>query len=308
MFIIPQHFVQHVLRMDGEVGRGRLDRLPAILMRCEQRWGLTMSPPFAHLSFNYVAPATRSDGTAVIVKVCTTSDEFPQQWEALRLFDGHGMVQLLEYDVEDEVLVLECLQPGTLLSTEEDDEKATTIAANVMQQMWRPVSGDHAFATVEKWGRGFERLRTYYKGGSGPFPLRLLEVAERLFAELSASSAEPVLLHGDLHHENILAAQRQPWLAIDPKGLVGEAVYETGALLRNKLTPVFQAAEPRRVMERRVAQLADELGFEKARIRGWGLAQAVLSVWWNIEDSDELNDEVLACAELLAEMNNKTQY
>jgi len=302
MFIIPAHFVQHVLRMDGDVGRVRLDRLPAILTRCEQRWGLTISPPFAHLSFNYVAPATRSDGTVVIVKVCAFSDEFLPQWEALRLFDGHGMVQLLGYDEEDEVLVLECLQPGTLLSTEEDDEKATAIIANVMRQLWRPVSGEHSFPTVEKWGRGFEHLRTYYKGGNGPFPPRLLEEAERLFAELSASSAEPMLLHGDLHHENILAAQRQPWLAIDPKGLVGEAAYETGALLRNALTRVFQAPVPRRVMERRMDQLAAELGFERARIRGWGLAQAVLSVWWGIEDSDEFNDEVLACAELLAEL------
>ena len=302
MFSIPDHFIQHVLRMNGEEGQEQLERLPAILTRCEQRWGLTMSPPFAHLSFNYVAPATLPDGTAVLVKVCTFSDEFLPQWEALRLFDGRGMVQLLGYDEEDEVLILEYLQPGTLLSTVEDDERATAIIASVMRQLWRPMLGEHSFPTVEKWGKGFGLLRSYYKGDSGPFPPRLLEEAEGLFAELSASSAEPVLLHGDLHHENILAAQRQPWLAIDPKGLVGEAAYETGALLRNELTRVFEASQPRRVMERRVDQLADELGFERARIRGWGLAQAVLSVWWGIEDSGEFNEEVLACAELLAEM------
>ena len=302
MFIIPEHFIQHVLRMNGEEGQAQLERLPAILTRCEQRWGLTLSPPFAHLSFNYVAPATRLDGTQVIVKVCTFSDEFLPQWEALRFFDGHGIVQLLAYDAEDEVLLLEDLQPGTLLSTVEDDEKATAIIASVMRQLWRPMLREHSFPTVEKWGKGFEHLRSYYEGGSGPFPPRLLEEAEKLFAELSASSAELVLLHGDLHHENILAAQRQPWLAIDPKGLVGEAAYETGALLRNELTRVFEAPKPRHVMERRVDQLADELGFERARIRGWGLAQAVLSVWWGIEDSGEFNEEVLACAELLAEM------
>ena len=302
MYRIPDHFIQHVLTMNGEEGQEQLDRLPAILTRCEQRWGLTMYPPFAHLSFNYVAPATRSDGTVVLVKVCTFSDEFLPQWEALRFFNGHGMVQLLGFDEADEVLILEYLQPGTLLSTVEDDQKATSIIANVMRQLRCPIMGEHTFPTVKKWGKGFERLRNYYKGGSGPFPPRLLEEAERLFAELSASSAESVLLHGDLHHENILAAQRQPWLAIDPKGLVGEAAYETGALLRNELTRVFEAAQPRGVMERRVDQLADELGFERARIRGWGLAQAVLSVWWGIEDSGEFNEEVLACAELLAEM------
>src|SRR5262249_34292324 len=154
---------------------------------------------------------------------------------ALRLFDGHGMAELLAWDDDDEVMLLEALQPGTLLKTIADDTAATSIAAAVMRQFWRPVPAQHPFPTVADWGRGFTRLRKYYGGGHGPFPLRLLEEAERLFAELSASMAEPVLLHGDLHHDNILAAQRQPWLAIDPKGLIGEPAYETGALLRNPL-------------------------------------------------------------------------
>ncbi len=302
MFADPEHFIQHILKINGEEARAWLDRLPTILTACEQRWGLTMGAPFAHLSFNYVAPALRADGTVVIVKVCGMSDEFLPQWEALRLVAGHGMVQLLGYDVEDEVLLMECLQPGTLLSTVEDDEEATAVAARVMRQLWCPVPEGHPFPTVEKWGKGFGRLRSYFEGGSGPFPPHLLEEAERLFAELSASSGEQVLLHGDLHHENILAAQRQPWLAIDPKGLVGEAVYETGPLLRNALTRVFQAAQPRRELERRVDQLADELSFDRVRIRGWGLAQAVLSVWWNIEDLGEFDEEVMACAALLAEI------
>jgi streptomycin 6-kinase len=115
--------------------------------------------------------------------------------------------------------------------------------------------------------------------------------------------AEQVLLHGDLHHENILAAEREPWLAIDPKGVVGEPAYETGALLRNQLSVVLEASRPGKIMERRVDQLSHELGIDRARVRGWGLAQAVLSVWWDIEDFGHLEDydvATLACAELLA--------
>ena len=298
MFFIPDDFAREILVMHKEGGQNWLRRLPAILARCEQRWGVTIGAPFANLSFNYVAPAVRADGTAVIVKVYA-GDEFPLQAEALRLFNGHGMVQFMACEMEDAVLLMECLQPGTTLLRVEDDEQATAIAANVMRQMWRPISTGHPFPTVLDWGKGFGRLRQHFGGGSGPFPPRLLEEAETLFAELSASMAGPMLLHGDLHHDNILMARRQPWLAIDPKGLVGEPAYETGALLRNALAQVFSASQPRRVLARRMDQLAEELELDRVRIHGWGLSQAVLSAWWGIEDSGYVSDEMIAFAALM---------
>src|SRR5438128_12681264 len=97
--------------------------------------------------------------------------------------------------------------------------------------------------------------------------LALLEEAETLYAELSASMAEPVLLHGDLHHDNILSATRQPWLAIDPKGLIGEPAYEVGAWLRNPLPQLLHMPQPGRILARRVDQFAEELGLERTRVR-----------------------------------------
>ncbi len=302
MFPLPNKFVHDMLALDGENARDWLNRLPDILAACEQHWHITIGPPF-ELSFNYVAPATRFDGTPLVLKACLPSGEFTRQAEALRLFDGHGMVQLLEYDEVEEVMLLERLLPGTLLSTLNDDQKATSIAASVMRQMRRTAPLDHLFPTVRDWGKGFARLREYFAGSCGPFPPALLTEAETLFAELAASMAENILLHGDLHHENILAATRHPWLAIDPKGLVGEPAYETGALLRNQLSRVFDAPHPTRVMARRIHQLADELNLDGERIRGWGLAQAVLSTWWNVEDFGSMREygrATLACAELLS--------
>jgi streptomycin 6-kinase len=122
-----------------------------------------------------------------------------------------------------------------------------------------------------------------------------VDTAERLFAELLASQAEPVLLHGDLHHFNILAAERQPWLALDPKGVVGEPAYEVGALLRNP-----SPDQPAHVQARRVAQLAEALALDRERLLGWGVAQAVLSGWWMYEDHGYGWEPALACAEVLA--------
>jgi streptomycin 6-kinase len=290
--------------MNGEEGIAWLERLPDVLAECERRWNITIGPPF-NLSFNYVAPAVRADGTGtqVVVKVCSLTDEFPQQPEALRLVDGHGMVRLLEIDTTEEIMLLERLLPGTMLLEVEDDEMTTSCAASVMQKIWRPVPENHPFKTIQQWGKGFERLRQFYAGGTGPFPEALVERAETLYRELSASMAEPVLLHGDLHHENILSAEREPWLAIDPKGVVGEAVYETGAWLRNPMPQLLDLPFPGRILARRIDQFSEQLGFERARIRDWALAQAMLSAWWSVEDSDEMSVfsiTCITCAELLA--------
>jgi streptomycin 6-kinase len=134
MFNIPNDFVQNASAFHGEEGLAWLKRLPAILANCEQRWGLTFAQPFAYQSYayHYVAPATRSDGQAVVVKVHAPTNEFPQEAEALRLYDGHGIARLLDYDIGDRVLLLERLLPGATLLTVEDDEKATSYAAGVI--------------------------------------------------------------------------------------------------------------------------------------------------------------------------------
>ena len=302
MFIIPDDFVRKAREFHGEEGLSWIERLPTILAHCEQRWGLTFAPPFAYHSYayHYIALARRNDGMNVVVKVHAPTGEFVQEAEALRLFDGHGIARLLDFDMNDEVLLLERLEPGTPLSDLENDDEATSHAATVMRQLWRSVPPDHPFPAVSDWGRGFLRLRQHYGGRSGPFPAALLEEAETLFADLSASMTEPVLLHGDFHYENILAAEREPWLAIDPKGLVGEPAYETGALLRNHLPDLSDAPQVVRVLTRRVDQLAELLDLDRGRVRDWALAQAVLSVWWTIEDKGDVSEDGLACAELLA--------
>jgi len=288
-----------MMELSGEEGRAWIDRLPSILAACEERWNLTIGDPVANLSYNYVAPAVLADGTEVMLKTGLT-DEFPSQPEALRHFDGHGMVRLLAYDEHDEVMLLELLKPGRSLRTVEDDKTAISVAANVMRKLWHPLPQKHyPFPTVEGWGKGFARLREQYDGGTGPFPPAIFDKAEKLYAELSASMTEPVLLHGDLHQDNILSAEREPWLAVDPKGVIGEPVFETGALLRNFWPDILSVSDPKRLMARRIDQLSVELGFDRERIYDWGFSQAVLSVIWGVEDKGKIEDEGLYFVELL---------
>lgn len=297
---LPPTFRQTIVDLYAEGGARWLEQLPALLGQCAQRWSLALSPPFAALSYNYVAPARRADGTEVVLKVGVPNPELRTEMEALRLYDGRGCVRLLDAAWDLGALLLERLAPGTMLVTR-DDEEATAIAAAVMRDLWRPLPEAHPFPTVEKWGRGLQRLRQHFDGRTGPFPRRLVDKAERYFGELLASSAPPVLLHGDLHHYNILAATRQPWLALDPKGIAGEPAYEPGALLRNPLPQIGDVPQLQRLMQRRVAQLGDILDLDRRRILRWGLAQAVLSAWWSFEDSGKGWEAHLAVARALAQ-------
>ncbi len=300
---IPDRFARNIVELYDASGVEWLNRLPLIIADCEQQWSLIIHPPFTQLSYNYVASAVRSDGTPVVLKVGFPAPELRAEIEALRLFNGQGSVRLLAADPDQGTLLLEQLKPGTLLSRLTNDEQATSIAAQVMRQLWRPVPPEHIFPSIAEWAAGLGKLRRQFGGATGPLPSHLVEAAETLFVELIDSMVEPVLLHGDLHYDNILAAERQPWLALDPKGVVGEPAYEVGALLRN-VAPQFLAEPQRgRMLTRRVCQLADELGFDRKRLRGWGLAQAVLSAWWSLEDHGHGWEWAISYAEVLAEID-----
>jgi len=293
---IPPRLVRTIVDLHADEGVAWLARLPDSIADYARRWSLTALPPFPNLSYNYVAPVVRADGMELVLKLGVPNPEIHHESAALRFYDGHGSAMLVEDDPEGGALLLERLRPGTLLAELDDDVQATAIAAEVMRQLWRPAPPEHDFPTVADWADGMERLRAEFGGGCGPFPPRMVELAERLFAELLGSMAAPVLLHGDLHHENIMAATRQPWLAIDPKGIVGEPAYEVGALLRNRLDA---APDLRRLQERRLDQLAEALGLDRERLLGWSVAQAVLSAWWSYEDHGHGWEPMIAYAEVL---------
>lgn len=299
---LPPTFTRTIHELYGERGERWLANLPGLLAACARRWSLAIAPPFPNLTYNYVAPAARADGVEVVLKVGPPNPELLTEIAALRGYDGRGSVRLLDADPEWGALLLERLRPGVPLTTVAGDEAATLIAAQVMRQLWRPAPPDHAFPTVARWAAGLQRLRQTFAGGVGPFPAGLVATAENLFAELLPSMAEPVLLHGDLHHDNILQAQRQPWLALDPKGVVGEPAYELGALLRNPQPQLLAYPEPARILARRVDLLAEFFGLARERIIGWGVAQAVLSAWWSYEDHGHGWAPAMTVARLLREI------
>lgn len=305
---LPDHgavFARTITTVYGDAGRTWLVNLPLIVLDYAQKWSFTPGAPFP-LSYHYVMAVRCADGSEAVFKAGPPCAARRQEIIALQAFDGCGMARLLAHNLDEGVALIERICPGRVLA-ELSDEQATEAAAGVMEQLWQAraegVFGE--FPTIQHWGQGFTRLRARYRGGSGPFPAGLLAQAEGLFAELAASSSAPVLLHGDLHHFNILAAERRPWLAIDPQGVVGEPAYEVGALLRNPFVELPPPADLARLEARRVDHLAERLGLERRRLAGWGLAQAVLSAWWNVEDGMPGVANALAYAQALRTVRSK---
>lgn len=300
---LPREFRKRIGEVHGQAGVAWLEELPALLRECEAAWGVTLHEPFP-LSYSYVAAGTLGDGMEVVLKAGPPHRELHNETASLRVYDGRACVKLLKADPDRGLLLLERINPGTPFFELEEGDEATGIAADLMRELRRPPPADHDFPTVAEWARGLQRLRDRYDGGTGPLPRVLVQAAESLFADLLRSQDRSVLLHGDLHHWNILrSSARRPWLALDPKGVVGEAAYEVAAFLRNPLPRLLREDDPKRTLERRVDLFAERLGFDRERLRAWGLAHAVLSAWWNIESHGRGWEPAIAVAQILLEMD-----
>jgi streptomycin 6-kinase len=305
MIPLPAALVQNNAQARGPEGLAWLDRLPRIIATFVERWDLTVEAPFGDLSYNYVAPAIRADGTRAVLKLSPPFDrESISEGEALQAFGGHGMVHLLESDLQASAMLLERLEPGKPLHTLRDDQAEMGIAAGIMQQLWRSVPEEYPFLTLAHWGAAFRRHRAEHGGTTGPLPAAIFERGERLYHELNASATQRILLHGDLHQSNILSAARQPWLAIDPKGIVGDPAFETVPLLRNMLANLYPVSDPAHILSRRIEWLANDLGLERERVRLWGIAGMVLSAVWSAENNGTDWKQAIELAEILDAMGS----
>ncbi len=250
-----------------------------------QRWNLTPDGEAIVTPRATLLPVRRG-GEAAFLKLLTPISDETDAARALRHFDGRGAVRVLA-EAERAVL-LERAVPGTpltdLVAAGRDDE-ATEIIADTIVALHRgdPPAG---FRTLEDWGDGFRRQRE--RGVHPQLPQAILDRAEATWRALAASQGRRFLLHGDLHHDNLLMSDRA-WLAIDPKGVVGEAAFEPVMMLRNPIR-LWPYPADAALMSRRAAILSERLSLDRERILGWAFALIVLGACWSIEDGDPDRD------------------
>ncbi len=265
--------------------------------------GIKIQAPFQNLSYHFVAPALSATGETFVFKQGKPGNpEMATEVAALQYYDGQGMVRLIESNVDEGWILLEACQPGVPVSKLDDDEVATHEALIVMKRLWKPASVNFNFPSIKDWLRALERMQADLRA-TPHISKYLMDTACGLAQDLISSMGEQVLLHGDLHHDNILSAQRESWLAIDPKGVIGEREYDLGALMRNPIQKLSGLSNLPRFLRRRLDQMAAETGFDRQRILQWSIVQAVLAAYWQIEDDCSEGQQWIHCAEALYESN-----
>jgi streptomycin 6-kinase len=274
-----------------------LASLPRIVEACAEEWSLTLEAPFEPAHISLVVPASLSDGRRVVLKVNFPDEESEHEGAALAHWLGEGAVELVAENRTLRALLVERCDPGDQLWSVEDDEEATRIAASVLRLLWRPPADAAPFRRLaDEAARWAEQLPRDWAAVGKPYARQLLEEAVAACDELAADQGEPVVLHQDFHGGNVLRAERAPWLAIDPKPLLGEREFDAASFLRDRRDELGRPDNRQRI-RRRLDVLENELDLDRERMRRWGIAHALA---WGVSGI-EVEDDMIRCAELLYE-------
>jgi len=244
-----------------------LDRLPDVLRSLEHLWALTPDAPLdaEEPSCSYVAAVCSANGTPAVLKIAMPHMEGEHEIHGLRFWDGDPTVRLLEADEELGALLLERCKPGTTLRALAEHDQDLVISG-LLRRLWRPPSTPHPF-------RSLSILTEYWTnetlGQIEQWPdLELVREGLQLFEELPRNATRDVVLATDLHAGNVVRAEREPWLVIDPKPFVGDPAYDLTQHLLNCRTRL------RSHPDRTIRSFADLAGIEHERVRLWTFARA----------------------------------
>ena len=286
--VLPPTLIQALRNVHSDADAW-LAALSKTLAGLETRWQIRVTGLVPQLSYNLVTYAHRLDGTPCILKLSPPFEDTAREGEALHYYAGNGICRLLERDDDVSALLLERITPGVSLQelwTPEKDETHTRITAELMRRLWRPVPEPNPFRTLTSWARA---LWKDYES----IPTDLQKQAQTLLLERNPEK-DPVLLHADLHHGNILTATTEPFLAIDPKGIVGARGYDVGTYLLN---PVDATAEELiELLPKRLEVFSEILGLDPQELARWGFVHMVLSACWDAEMSGDWEVRALKVA------------
>jgi len=285
--------IEWCARMPG--GVQWLASLPSIVEMCAERWTLRVGEPFEGANVSLVVPVLLADGVDAVLKINYPEPESETEAEALRFWGGRGAVRIVAEDKEVRALLVERCIPGSQLWAVEDDEEATRVGAVVLGRLWRRAPDDHPFRLLEDVTTSWAgELPADWEAIGRPFERGLLDEAVASCVELGPNQGEQVVLHQDFHGGNVLRAEREPWLAIDPKPLVGEREFDAASLLRDRRWLLGGACDAVRI-RRRLDLLCAEFELDRERMRRWGIAHALA---WGVSGG-KLEGDMIECARLL---------
>lgn len=261
-----------------------LDRLPRLASDVVDEWQLVLDGPPMHGYASLAQPVRTAGGRPAVLKVAFDGDdESLHEGIALQRWHGDGAVELLRADPHRRALLLERLHTEDLGDLW--DVEACEVVAGLYARLHVPALPQLRTLTsyVERWAAALASMPR-----NAPVPRRLVEQGLALARDLVADEASTgTLVHGDLHYANVLAADREPWLAIDPKPMDGDPHYEPAPLLWNRWDELSGSGQSvRDGVRRRFHTVVDAAGLDEDRARDWVVLRMVLNAHWSVQDAE----------------------
>ncbi|MFC6463535.1 aminoglycoside phosphotransferase family protein [Marinilactibacillus sp. GCM10026970] len=283
---IPENFKEIMVKNYGSKVENWVNALPNLLSKSEEIFNIHHLRPFEDLSYNYVA-----DGMVghlpVVLKLSFEKEALKREKDVLKAFEGRGTVRVLDYNEKLGALLLEKVVPGKSLANMGEDQKEVKQFCQVFKRLHQTQVNvnSEGVPTLVEWFAALKRYREI-EGTTGDIPEEEMTLAEILLEELIQTTIDPVLMHGDLHHGNILENQGGGWKVIDPKGLFGDIHFETIQYLLNYID---RQGDPDIVLERRIQWMSSYLNLDQMRIIKWGVVRGILEACWALENGEDLD-------------------
>ena len=260
-----------------------VDGLPAVQRAVVEEWSLRPEGTPQHGHVSLVRPVRTASGRPAVLKLGFPDEESEHEHLALQHWGGNAAVQLLRADPHRRALLLERLGPETL--AEVGDVEACETVAGFYARLHRPALPQlrRLSALLGRWQ---EQLAAVPR--QAPVPHRLVQQAAAIARQFATDPAiDSRLLHGDLHYDNVLAGDREPWLVIDPKPLAGDPHFEPAPMLWNRWDEVVASGDVRDAVRRRFHTLVDAAGLDEDRARDWAVLRVVLNAVWELRDTPQ---------------------
>ncbi|MER5202881.1 aminoglycoside phosphotransferase family protein [Streptomyces sp. NPDC002825] len=291
MLDVPAELVASQVRFNGAAGRAFVDGLPALAEEFLERWGLRVTGPSMHGVASLVLPVERvADGARAALKLQLVDDETAGEPLGLRVWDGGGAVRLLDHDPAAGTMLLERLDEARPLSTVADTREALGVVADLLARLVAVAAPPEGLRTLGDIAAGMLAGVPAAAARLGPDDAALLRDCAAAVRDVAGEPGDR-LLHWDLHFGNVLAAEREPWLAIDPKPLAGDPGFELLPALMDRFDPDDSLWG---------FDLLAEVAGDRRRAAAWTLGRVLQNGLWDVEDGEPgLDPEQAAFARIL---------
>ncbi|MER7141376.1 aminoglycoside phosphotransferase family protein [Streptomyces sp. NPDC000341] len=278
---VPHHLAASYVAAFGEEGKAWIARLPSLAANMLERWDLERDGIARAGEASVVLPVLRR-GTPAVLRLQMPRQETTAAVIGLRTWNGKGMVRLLDHDPMSSSMLLERLDATRTLASINDDDRAMRTLAELLARLVAVPAprglrslGDIASEMVDQAPQAIMKL-------VDPVHRQLLRNWASAVAELAGEPGDR-MLHWDLHYDNVLAAQREPWIAIDPEPLAGDPGFDLWPALDSRWDDVVAKGDTLRIVRRRFDLLTDVLGLDRVRATGWTLGRLLQNTLWDID-------------------------